>query len=518
MRIAELAKLLVAAVLGALLSSMPVQGQAPVHVQDLVPMTIGGIDAASIDGDWIVLSSRFYPDGSGVGAAFPFRRGPNGWVQSGVVQAPDGQAADQFGSDAALDGDTLVIGALTDSNPNGQAAGAAYVFVRMGNQWVHQQKLLASNGSQNQSFGHAVAVCGDTVAVGAIGTNTVYVFERVASSWTEVLKFSSPLSGLGRSVAIDGDRLVAGAWTANPLGIGTTGGVYVYERGPTEWELMEILVHDNPVPGDNTGWDVDVQGDCIVATDQETDPGRAFVFQQEAGVWAQQAALLPQGGMTDDHFGWRIDLEGDRVAVADAPPPLRGADSVYLFRRTGTSWDQGVAMEAGTGNLSVDLQGDRLVVGGLVDYPGGNGAIYAIPDGPNVYCSAKPNSQGCLPQITTSGSPTTGGADDFVIGATSMLPSKPGLFFFAWTDPVALPFFGGTLCMLPPLIRTPVQLATPGTGCGGTYAFPLSQAVMNQVGLLAGDRVYGQYWARDDAHPDGTGVALSDAMEVVLLP
>lgn len=45
---------------------------------------------------------------------------------------------------------------------------AAYVFVRAGGVWTHQQTLLASDRVSGHFFGASVAITGDQVAVGAI--------------------------------------------------------------------------------------------------------------------------------------------------------------------------------------------------------------------------------------------------------------------------------------------------------------------------------------------------------------
>lgn len=477
------------------------------------------IDGIAVDGDWLAMGSCAYPDGSGVGGAYTFERFGSGWIERDTIVAPDGMAADLFGRSVALDQDTLVVGAHRDTNPQGAAAGAAYVFVRAGTTWVHQQKLIGGDTKANDFFGHAVAVSGDAVVIGALTAQSVYVFERSGSVWSEVLTLNFGTStGLGRSVAIDGNRFIAGAWLSNTPGVGQTGSIYVYERGPSGWSEQAVLVHDRAVDGDKTGYDVDLDGDCVVATDYLAGAGRAFVFRKTASSWIQEDELLATGGLVNDQFGRTVALGNGYVVVSDDPPVQRGPESFYLFRRTGGSWASEPKVSTTGGFVTLDLDGNRLAVGGLVDVPGGNGAIYAIPEGPTVYCSAKLNSSGCVPQISTGGSATTGGPDDFVIGASDMLPSKPGLFFFGLTDRAALPFLGGTLCTEPPLIRTPVQLSTAGIACDGTYSYPFTQADMASLGLLPADHVYGQYWARDPAHPDGTGVSLSDALEVVLLP
>ncbi len=46
-------------------------------------------------------------------------------------------------------------------------AGAVYVFVRNGSDWTQQAYLKASNAGEEDWFGYAVAIDGDTLAVGA---------------------------------------------------------------------------------------------------------------------------------------------------------------------------------------------------------------------------------------------------------------------------------------------------------------------------------------------------------------
>ena len=71
-------------------------------------------------------------------------------------------------------------------------ASAAYVYHRSGDEWFYQAKLTAPDGSFADRFGHAVAIYGDEVFVGApqfeyngIALNgKVYVFLRDGASWT----------------------------------------------------------------------------------------------------------------------------------------------------------------------------------------------------------------------------------------------------------------------------------------------------------------------------------------------
>ena len=138
----------------------------------------------------------------------------------------------------------------------------------------------------------------------------------------------------------------------------------------------------------------------------------------------------------------------------------------------------------------------------------------------STYCVGKLNSLGCSPSIRWSGTPSASGADDFHVMATEVLAQQSGVVFFGRSS-AAFPFFGGTLCLAGPFVRTPVQ-GSGGTGgapnCSGSYDFHATQAWLAQHGWQAGDELFAQYWSRDPLHPDGTGIGLSNALRCVLVP
>jgi hypothetical protein len=133
---------------------------------------------------------------------------------------------------------------------------------------------------------------------------------------------------------------------------------------------------------------------------------------------------------------------------------------------------------------------------------------------PSIYCSAKFNSQACLPAIAFTGQPKVGSALPFTISASEMLNKKSGLLFYGY-QPSGSPFQGGHLCVKPPVHRTAVQNSngsSTGTDCTGTYAFNFNALINSGVDhlLVGGASVYAQYWARDPQ--DAFGTSLSDAV------
>ena len=132
--------------------------------------------------------------GSSAGAAYVYDRnkpGSDGWGYDKVKKLLpiDGAASDRFGYAVALSGDTAVVGAYQDDD-NGSNSGSAYVFQQDHggtDNWGQVRKLIPADGAASDYFGFAVAVSGDTVAVGAYqdddngsSSGSVYIFERDA--------------------------------------------------------------------------------------------------------------------------------------------------------------------------------------------------------------------------------------------------------------------------------------------------------------------------------------------------
>lgn len=150
------------------------------------------------------------------------------------------------------------------------------------------------------------------------------------------------------------------------------------------------------------------------------------------------------------------------------------------------------------------------------------GQIEPAATNPQAYCTPKPAGPGCAALASWSGAPTTTGADDLVLAATG-LPNQLGAHFFWGASPKRAPFFGGTLCVAGPLVRTPLAATggtagAPATDCTGSATFALTQAYMTQHALTAGTLVYGQWWFRDPAVQGASGVGLSDAVQLELRP
>lgn len=328
--------------------SLPWQETQRIQGGDITPSDNFG-NSVALDGDRALIGNRL--DFSGPGSAYVFRHEGQEWQEEQKLTASDGMMDDRFGVSVGLDGDTAVVGAyLAEINGNAHQ-GAAYVYEKIGGAWVETQKLTASDGQKQDSFGSAVAVEEDTIMVSApsadiagnLGQGAVYVFDRVAGDWIEQQKIvifnGQPNDLLGQyNIGVDGSRAVVGTPSATVDGI--------------------------------------------------NNKGAAYVLRKEGGIWVEEARLTPAGAMDPIGFGYSVDLHGSRVvagATGDAVTH-EAQGTAYIFTRIGDSWAEGQRLVASDASefaffgMAVATEGGRVLVGGTFDTPGNpsRGAVYSF--------------------------------------------------------------------------------------------------------------------------------------------
>lgn len=181
-------------------------------------------DSVAISADTVIVGATEDATGLNVqqGSAYVFTRTGTAWSQQAKLTAPDGTAFDYFGFAVAVDANTAVIGTLQDIGANFQQ-GSVYVYVRSGTTWTMQQKLLAADGANGDSFGDSVSVLGDTVMIGAAGdTNgatmrqgSAYLFARTGTTWAQSQKLLAADGGaedsFGAGVAFTPNAAIVGS-------------------------------------------------------------------------------------------------------------------------------------------------------------------------------------------------------------------------------------------------------------------------------------------------------------------
>jgi hypothetical protein len=187
--------------------------------------------SVAVSGSTAIAGAPCHPTAGGLcgpGAAYVFVESGVTWSQQAELAASDGEIQDQFGWSVALDATTAVVGATfhtVGSNQNYQ--GAAYVFVESSGTWSQKAELSASDGVTQDKFGYSVALLGSTAVVSAIwhpytvfacscpGPGAAYVFVESGGTWSQQAELTASDGAdndhFGHSVALDGSTVVGGA-------------------------------------------------------------------------------------------------------------------------------------------------------------------------------------------------------------------------------------------------------------------------------------------------------------------
>ncbi|MDP9150720.1 MAG: integrin [Myxococcota bacterium] len=231
--------------------------------------------------------------------------------------------------------------------------------------------LKASNTRARSSFGYAVALSGDTLAVGAY-------------------QESSAARGVG------GNQADTGAPNA--------GAVYVYARHRGAW-AQEAYIKASNASGDSYfGYSLSLSGDTLaVGAYQEPsatrgidgdqsdtsapNAGAVYVYTRNGGAWSQQSYLKASNTSADSYFGQSVSLCGDTLAVGAYSEPSAatgvngdqgdtsapGAGAVYVYTRNASVWSQQAYIKASNTKAysyfahAVSLDGDTLAVGSYAE-------------------------------------------------------------------------------------------------------------------------------------------------------
>ena len=259
-----------------------------------------------------------------------------------TLTATDGLPFDGFGRAVALSGDTLAVGVPSDAVGSNSAQGSVRIFVRTGGIWVPQATLTASDGAANDNFGLAVDLSGDTLVVGA------------------------PLDDVGTLV--------------------DQGSVRVFVRSGTTWTAQQTVTLTDGSGSDQFGGTLSLSGNTLavgVPYDEigaNIDQGSVRVFTRSGTTWTAQQTLTASDGWAIDFFGARVALVGDTLAVGmpyDDVGSNNNQGSVRMFTRSGTTWTAQQTLTASDGvgldyfGWSVALSNDTLAVAAAYDDVGG---------------------------------------------------------------------------------------------------------------------------------------------------
>ena len=485
--------------------------------------------ALAIDGDRLVVGAP-HEDVNGLseaGTAYVYAYDGSTWSEVQRLEAPTPEADAWFGHFVTIAGDFLAV-----SQRSSAVEEAVYVYRNVGGTWDLQQTLPSTPGSTE--FGDYLSMSGDTLAVGAPrqhlpgdGEGGVFVYRLQAGTFVqEALLQEAGGSGdqfFGRTVEIEGDRLVVGATSYGPAGT-----VFVYQRTGTTWARtakLEIATFEYLGFGEGLVLDGDriAIGAGFADTAQGVNSGAAYVYEFDGASWQGSPAIPPPVPTT--FFGGNLALIGD-VLVANEFDT--GTSDLFAFGLQGGSWNHfetftGSQAPGNGGFVALDSSGDRLAAGTLG--PAG-GAAYLFrfePTPQATYCTAGTSASGCTALIGAAGQASSSGTGSFDLSVSGVEGSKRGLFYWGANGRQANPWGTSTSyqCVVPPVFRSALFPESGTTGlCDGAQVLDLHArwALKPEQNPGAGAVVQAQYWYRDPFAATTVQTSISNALEFTVSP
>ncbi len=409
--------------------------------------------SVALSGDWLAVGAPGeghdgvpLAEGNGEGAVYLFRRNAaDEWIEHVRLKPHDLESREWFGHSVDLEGDRLIVGAPYFYGLGEQ--GSLYTFERIAGSWTSTGRWSGANSAPDDEFGFSVSLSGDRVAVGARTQYRTSLFERAPDgSWAETQSFQFPFTEFGFSVSLDSDRLAVGA----PLPVETPT-VHVYAADSSGvFHPEAVLGTDHVLDGKGLGRSVALDGNRLLAgapldfgDGTYQAKGVALTFEldfvqpnpncdgiaQTLALDVEQTFYTTSGGLRLSSYGSDlaaaavytkevhvlersgsefvvsaiVDLPGlgsaaawaSSVAISDThlavgaqyePTLGAGAGSVFLFERSGTNWtlDQQLFGSDTNANdhfgVALAIEGSTLVVGarGASGSGSSSGAAYVF--------------------------------------------------------------------------------------------------------------------------------------------
>ena len=465
----------------------------------------------SLSGDDLLVRS------SGSGASLParafvFHRSAGSWSQQAVFDVPYGTTlgCTARSNDVSISGDLAVIG-----EPSFSIFGKAWISERSGGAW--SAPFVVTDDTQNfYNFGQGVLAYAGLAFVGVPDDpfpGWIWIYRKVGAAWVMHLRFQAPSPGhhrLGAALVRSGTTLLAAEDDALS--------VFVEGASSADWSFQALLdppgsayVRAIALDGDLAAAATVVTGSCA-----PTGVTGVHVFERSGTTWSGPQLAAPGDASA-------LALSGDTLYAG-----FEGAGVVRVYQRGAAGWAQIAELEAafpseGFFGASLAVDGATLSVGapGTALTAAGSVEVFEVVPlpAPATYCVAKVNSQGCTPAIASEGVPGLSNPNAFRITASNVLNEKSGFLLYSTAGAASTPFQGGTLCLAPPLRRTPPQSSggtAGGADCTGTYAFDFNAWARSGAdpALVPGAQVWAQYYSRDPG--DAFQVGLTDAIAFAL--
>jgi hypothetical protein len=281
--------------------------------------------------------------GGGEGALYVYTKPKSGvWADATptavltVASSPPTPEGEGLGTGVAIEGNTIVAGDSWVGKDH--EAGAVYVFTKPRHGWrttSHPSAVLTAKASSNvEGLGESIAMHGNTIVAAAYANDypAAVLFTRPASGW----KNEHETADLADTSGV-GSPYLAVAMSANTVVVGGGYGedAWLFTKPPTGWASTTTATQDlyesnaGKSTPDGFGFSVAVEG-RTVAVGAEGDPfygeppvkGAVYFYTEPAGGWAAVTSPMSDTWKLNsahepkgDSFGASVAFSGQTLAV-----------------------------------------------------------------------------------------------------------------------------------------------------------------------------------------------------------
>lgn len=231
-----------------------------------------------------------------------------GWNHNAFIKSDTPTSNANFGYSTSASGDTVVVGSPFETVSGLNYAGAVYVYRKVGNTLSFEAKLTATNVEASDYFGISVSISGDTIAVGATGEDSSQNY------------------------------ITNGTTSSSNNSLSDSGAVYVFQRSGSTWTQEAYIKAANADSNDNYGDKVIIDGNTLAVSAKDEDSsqssitngttassdnsfvnsGAVYIYKRTGVSWDQEAYIKAYNADANDKFGMSISLHGSTLAVGSS--------------------------------------------------------------------------------------------------------------------------------------------------------------------------------------------------------
>ncbi len=273
-------------------------------------------------------------------------------VSDQKIIAEDGDAGDTFGYAVKINHEWVAISANQDE-PNGNSSGSVYLYELIDNLIGDEYKIFPEDGSYNDFFGKAIAMSDDYLIV-----SSVYDDENGYKS----------------------------------------GSVYVFSFENGEWLQTQKIYPVDGSPYDRFGYSLDLNSNFLaigaIFDDEEVDDaGSVYIYKLVNSEWIFYSKIYSNYMLPGNDFGRSLSINEDYLAVHYKNMSIdlieQGVVDIYKFEGDNCFFLQTISAPDANSydyfGISLDIDAEILIIGSYYDDDiynnSGSVYIYDIHDG-----------------------------------------------------------------------------------------------------------------------------------------